>query len=380
MSAPRTSDVLVINPNLHRVANCKARADFTAKLENVAALRTMSYPSTLDLYPASSREWNRTEGLHYIVSNGDFSKFEGPFYSDYKYFGVVLPEPTYLWVKNTTIGLLQRQIICWLASLYVSDPSKQHIMQEQIYPLVFKELKTVAEQAFPSDLAAWRKKLRYSEYDERAQAAYLAACGTVYGSQPPTLLSGFASLNGPPAAVGSPAEYLAINDPVETAWRVQSSTFSLAADFFYMSERDWKSVIEQGSDDSLIRAESSEENWEKWRYVFDRYDSRNSHVYEFYADIPTRGFVYVLKDGTSLLHKIGWTANADISRRVAQLQTGNPGKITIATSFPVGHRGAEAILHQTFASVRRSGEWFSLSDDDVRNIESAEWRRARGVF
>jgi hypothetical protein len=48
------------------------------------------------------------------VSNGDFSKFEGPFYSDYKYFGVVL-QANVLMGQNTTIGLLQRQIICWLA-------------------------------------------------------------------------------------------------------------------------------------------------------------------------------------------------------------------------------------------------------------------------
>lgn len=108
MPDARATDVLVINPHLHRDAKCKSRSDFTSRLENVAALRTVAYHFALHLYPENSRQWNRTEGLHAIVSGGDFSRFDAPFYDEYKYFGMVIPSPTFKWVNNTTVGLLQK--------------------------------------------------------------------------------------------------------------------------------------------------------------------------------------------------------------------------------------------------------------------------------
>lgn len=88
-----------------------------------------------------------------------------------------------------------------------------------------------------------------------------------------------------------------------------------------------------------------------------------------------KGFVYLLSASGSGLHKIGHTG--DIEKRIAKLQTGSSGELTLVKSWP-GSRDDEKALHHKLDAYRQSGEWFrfpkcvlhELSLMDEFNIEA----------
>lgn len=68
--------------------------------------------------------------------------------------------------------------------------------------------------------------------------------------------------------------------------------------------------------------------------------------------------VYVIKSSNSKLVKIGHAVKPE--QRARELQTGSPGKLTVAWSLP-GHERLERELHRRFADYRKNGEWFDLT-------------------
>ncbi len=80
----------------------------------------------------------------------------------------------------------------------------------------------------------------------------------------------------------------------------------------------------------------------------------------------TRGYTYLLNNGRA--YKIGITTTT-VTKRVAELQTGSPGKIEISGyCYNKNALKMEQWLHNKYASKRLEGEWFDLSSDDVASI------------
>ena len=66
-------------------------------------------------------------------------------------------------------------------------------------------------------------------------------------------------------------------------------------------------------------------------------------------------------------YKIG-IAN-DLDDRLTNLQVGNPYKLVVADCFEFPNAFVvEQVLHREFAGVRKLGEWFLLTGDDVRKF------------
>ena len=66
-------------------------------------------------------------------------------------------------------------------------------------------------------------------------------------------------------------------------------------------------------------------------------------------------------------YKIGIATN--VRNRLAALQTGNPTPLEIEACFEFPNAlVVEKALHQTFASVRKLGEWFELGDQDIERF------------
>ena len=68
------------------------------------------------------------------------------------------------------------------------------------------------------------------------------------------------------------------------------------------------------------------------------------------------------------LYKIGYTKRP-IEKRIKEIKTGNAHEIYLVESFKSkwGTK-IEAHLHRTFSSKKVNGEWFDLTDDDVKSF------------
>lgn len=61
----------------------------------------------------------------------------------------------------------------------------------------------------------------------------------------------------------------------------------------------------------------------------------------------------------------------DLESRLAQLQTGNPNELVIESCYEFSNAQAiETVLHQKFNSVRKHGEWFRLSNQNLREFDT----------
>lgn len=87
---------------------------------------------------------------------------------------------------------------------------------------------------------------------------------------------------------------------------------------------------------------------------------------------PTVGYVYLIKHGSRREYKIGRTYNP--LRREGEVGIELPERIKpvhyIETDDPAG---VEAYWHNRFSNRRKEGEWFALSQEDVRAFK--RWKR-----
>jgi len=90
--------------------------------------------------------------------------------------------------------------------------------------------------------------------------------------------------------------------------------------------------------------------------------------------VPVSGFVYLLQHGDRKEYKIGKTGH--VLRRHGEIAIELPEQVrsihTIETDDP---SGIEKYWHNRFKEKRKNGEWFELSNEDVR-----AFRRWRKIF
>lgn len=75
--------------------------------------------------------------------------------------------------------------------------------------------------------------------------------------------------------------------------------------------------------------------------------------------------VYFITDG----HYVKIGVASDLGKRLAQLQTGNPNKLSVKCVIEFGSKSKaqyyENKLHKYFESKHQLGEWFNLIDEDI---------------
>ena len=82
-------------------------------------------------------------------------------------------------------------------------------------------------------------------------------------------------------------------------------------------------------------------------------------------------FVYLIGEvDNEGKYKIGSTRAKDVNKRLKELQTGNSSELFIKHSYETEHPfKLEKMLHNHFKPLNLIGEWFDLSDDDIRNFK-----------
>lgn len=80
--------------------------------------------------------------------------------------------------------------------------------------------------------------------------------------------------------------------------------------------------------------------------------------------IDRTGFIYLIRNGETNLHKIGKSKN--VLNRLNSLQTGNPENLSLIDFFPsIDTHAHEKKLHDHFAEKRVAGEWFELLEKEL---------------
>lgn len=86
----------------------------------------------------------------------------------------------------------------------------------------------------------------------------------------------------------------------------------------------------------------------------------------------SKDHLYIIQSDFTGMIKIG--RSKDPSKRLKQLQTGNPNKLRLIASFN-GQGWKEKILHESLKKFRKEGEWFdyncvgSIPDDIYEKIK-----------
>lgn len=91
-----------------------------------------------------------------------------------------------------------------------------------------------------------------------------------------------------------------------------------------------------------------------------------------------KNYVYLIRLGDSNICKIGYTNKSKTPQgRIKELQTGCPFELHIISSFFSAYsREIEKILHRQYAFKKidenyntLKGEWFELSNEDIKNFQ-----------
>jgi len=81
------------------------------------------------------------------------------------------------------------------------------------------------------------------------------------------------------------------------------------------------------------------------------------------------GYIYLIENtiDNSTKYKIGYTNN--ISRRLKELSTGNPGELNIIKQFETKwDRKVETIMHKKYKYLNIKNEWFTLTEKNVNSF------------
>lgn len=81
--------------------------------------------------------------------------------------------------------------------------------------------------------------------------------------------------------------------------------------------------------------------------------------------------VYLMLDESTGLVKIGRSKNPNVREQTLLSRSPSIRLLWHTSAYP----SEEKFLHRLYKSVRVRGEWFDLSDNDIENIKSLDWRQ-----
>lgn len=376
-------DVYIANCVINDAAGM-SRKVFLEKLAHVRSIRT-DFITAFSLFPTTEASWTAIDKFHVIVENGDFGDGDFP-YSDLrpnaKVFGVYIPLQLYEWFANTSLTTIKKQIALYSATVYhyfMGDDRPQNI-----FPPLFNELQRIIKKYYESN-------------EDDLDETYKRAAHDYYHSLVPPLLSIESFCDRVQKAL-----YKGCHDNIQ----IRSAYFSaddwnhhvLHKTTRYILWRDFEEKKgpkpTEENYNSLVNIpesylnniyedkgpESDEDTWSKWLLTFRKYPITKSHLYSFYDEDGGSGYVYIARAGMSNHYKIGFTENSDIDKRLSAHQTSSHEKIERVGAFPVSSIKTEKTIHKKFYHKKIRGEWFELSDEEVRNLLCPDWRKKNNIF
>lgn len=387
---------IVIDPFINDQVKL-SRIEFLNRISNVKGIRTKE--CKIGFYLNDIKKLSRLENLHKIVTTGDF---KGQTISQEKLFAIGLPLKLFLWLNNITSTTLHKQLLHWHTAYYAFN-SFQEFANEEFDPLILAEVNKILKQYYPDN---YKEKFNIDTIDDEdeyrtkrnnALDYYYNISEKYTGSLPPEFLKNpfrepFSNIKEddydwglfPDCEFSILTSYFNILDwiiIVEKSKMKLKEFHKFGLDNKIITTQEIDAMIEKGYDDTMQRAESDSEMWQKWKYTFQNYETRKEFIYSIVPNEESKaGYVYLNQDETGAT-KIGWTTKTG-TERISGIQTGNPTKVTERGRFNAANSKTEKVLHKFFEvkKAREGGEWFWLTEKDIENILNRDWRISNNIF
>ena len=374
---PDQTEICIINPLIWKRSGLP-RNEFLKRVRSAQAIRIREWNwiyerlPRFSYFPSSLDLWTQLERLHHLVNDGDFSVFDERV--EDRVFAVILPPRFATWLLRTKVATLQSQIIHWLAAYSTFRGKLPSEQVTELPPGIKEQVEVIKRKYFGTGFS--HEELWETHYPERPAELlkhYENTAKAVTGSAPPEILK------------LRECDF----DTVDlSAWGLNRGQFggwpgfTFQYSYAYFRPDDWERIVEKSECDDLVRAESSQDWWQKWLHTFELYPKRGSLVFNAVADEVQTGYVYLFHDEHKGAYKIGFHAGSDPYGRRGSLQTGNPDPLLPVGNFRVSSKKTETVLHQFFAGkrVRSDGEWFALTKEDIANILDEGWRIRNNIF
>jgi hypothetical protein len=380
---PKVNLEIVINPFINEPLKL-SRSEFLNRIWNVKSIRTKEIH--VSFYLDDITKLRRLENLYKIVNTGNFS---GQNFTDNHLFAIGLPKKLFSWLKNVNASTLHKQILHWHAASHAFT-SFQEFADDEFDPLVHAEVIQILSQYYPDN---YKEKFNLEDIDDEdeyeskkatALEHYFSVSEKYTGSLPPEFLknpyrdpdSNLADYDNdwglfPNCKFSIVISYFNILDWIIIVERSKEKLkefhkYSLETNGMTMKEIE--DIIAKADVDTLQRAESNTEMWQKWKHTFENFEIRKTFTYSL---IPVEkignGFIYLFQTESKEATKIGWTTKPSELRK-SGLQTGNHEHLIERGYFAASGRKTEDVLHKMFEHkhTRQGGEWFNLTETDIK--------------
>jgi hypothetical protein len=388
---------IVIDPYINKQSKL-SRSEFLDRIWNVKGIRTKEI--WIGFYLNDIKKLKQLESLHKIVNTGNFDDHS---FTNYHLFAIGVPKKLFSWLKNINSSTLHKQILHWHAAYYAFN-SFQEFADDEFDPLVYAEVMQILNQYYPKD---YKEKFNLDniedekEYELKKKAAleqYFSVSKKYTGSLPPEFLKN--PYRDPDSNIPDD-DYdwgllpnckfcisISYFNTLDWIIIVERSREKLKEFHKYslqiksMTMKDIDNIIAKADEDTLQRAESDNDMWQKWKHTFENFEMRKTFTYSL---IPIEkiinGFIYLFQTESKEATKIGWTTKPTEMRK-SVLQTGNHERIVERGYFAASGKKTEEVLHKLFADkqIRSGGEWFYLTESDIQNILDEEWRMKNNIF
>ncbi|SHG06506.1 T5orf172 domain-containing protein [Mariniphaga anaerophila] len=418
-------NIFLINSNIHQESKLK-KEEFLERVRNVKKIRVSEIER--NFFPQEPSEWEILEELHKAVNNGLF-KFG---IQGHKIFALEINDDLYNWFLNNELQTIQKQVINWIAAVYLSRPDLKEYFEDAIYAPVLLEAKRVIDNFYSRNYIKkyeflfenvrlfdeafnGEKDILKKEKFEEFEKLNSSKIETLYNER------GMEYFNASLKYINCPPPNF-LKNPIEESNAILFDDYGLKYSqrikikLAYFNESDWTFIVERDKNkarefyshsiksgilresdidrmieesewDTLERAESDKNFWDKWLFSYRNYEKTNSFMYKLIDDNSSKGLVYIIRQRNTNYFKIGYTEQKNnmtekqsVETRIASLQTGNPEPLDIIGYFKVSGTKTEKTLHSHYESKRRTGEWFLLSEKDWQNILNDDWRINNNIF
>jgi hypothetical protein len=425
---------LIVNTEIHSEAGM-TKAEFLERIKHVQYLRSSNFE--WPVFITGPEAFKRIREFYALVNKQQFrlSNSQSNFALDlgdvvitqakrnHKFFALEVDEAVYNWFANTDIGVIERQIVSWMAAVYAFNHGFIEDLDQFIHPLLLEEIQRILKTYYPSDILPYDSFMEIDSgedaeefagedptlmeedklalrREERDWKLYRQACLEHAKSEPVELLGdpfsheSFGILLGGELhtrSIAGRVAYMRFDDWTDIVVRDIKQIKALYKQAFgedhHLTDAEIKTNVESGKTDTLSRAEGSKELFDRWHHEYASDRSQGVGIFSLYDSSPTSGLVYVIQEESTDKHKIGWTGikisespDKVVAPRLAACKTYNAGNPILAGWFMASSKKAETALHRHFEDKRINREWFSLSADDVTDILDPVWRKSMGIY